>query len=27
LPVSREIPDSIKEKLDVYLARKRGPKQ
>ena len=25
-PVSREIPDSIKEKLDIYLTRKRGPK-
>ena len=26
-PVAREIPDSMKEKLDIYLARKRGPKQ
>ena len=26
-PVSREIPDNIKEKLDIYLARKRGPKR
>ncbi len=26
-PVAREIPDSVKEKLDIYLARKRGPKQ
>ena len=24
-PVSREIPDSIKEKLDYYLLRKRKP--
>ena len=26
-PVSREIPDNVKEKLDIYLTRKRGPKQ
>ena len=26
-PVAREIPDSIKEKLDIYLARKRAPKK
>ena len=26
-PVAREIPESIKEKLDVYLARKRPPKK
>ncbi len=26
-PVARQIPDSVKEKLDVYLARKRAPKQ
>ena len=26
LPVAKEIPDSIKEKLDVYLTRKRGSK-
>ena len=26
-PVGREIPDNMKEKLDIYLARKRGPKQ
>ena len=26
LPVAKEIPDSIKDKLDVYLTRKRGPK-
>ena len=25
-PVSRDIPDSMKEKLDIYLTRKRGPK-
>ena len=25
-PVSREIPDSMKEKLDIYLCRKRAPK-
>ena len=25
-PVAREIPDSVKEKLDIYLARKRAPK-
>ena len=25
-PVAKEIPDSVKEKLDVYLARKRAPK-
>ena len=25
-PVSREIPDSMKDKLDIYLARKRAPK-
>ena len=25
-PVSRDIPDNMKEKLDIYLARKRGPK-
>ena len=26
-PVAREIPESIKEKLDIYLARKRAPKK
>lgn len=26
LPVAREIPDAVKEKLDVYLTRKRGDK-
>jgi Zn-dependent M28 family amino/carboxypeptidase len=26
-PVACEIPDSIKEKLDIYLARKRAPKK
>jgi len=26
-PVSRDIPDSMKEKLDIYLTRKRGPKR
>ena len=26
-PVAREIPDNIKEKLDIYLARKRAPKK
>lgn len=26
-PVSRQIPDAVKEKLDVYLARKRGNNQ
>jgi hypothetical protein len=26
LPVAKEIPESIKEKLDVYLTRKRGSK-
>ena len=26
LPVAKEIPDSIKDKLDIYLTRKRGPK-
>lgn len=25
-PVAREIPENMKEKLDIYLARKRGPK-
>ncbi len=25
-PVAREIPDSVKEKLDIYLCRKRAPK-
>ena len=25
-PVAREIPDTVKEKLDVYLCRKRAPK-
>ena len=25
-PVAREIPDSVKEKLDIYLCRKRSPK-
>lgn len=25
-PVAREIPDSVKDKLDIYLARKRAPK-
>ena len=26
-PVGRDIPDNMKEKLDIYLTRKRGPKQ
>ena len=26
-PVKREIPEKIKDKLDVYLNRKRAPKQ
>ena len=26
-PVAREIPENIKEKLDIYLARKRAPKK
>ena len=26
-PVGREIPENMKEKLDIYLTRKRGPKQ
>lgn len=26
-PVGREIPENVKEKLDIYLARKRGPKK
>ena len=25
-PVSKEIPDNMKDKLDIYLTRKRGPK-
>ena len=25
-PVAREIPDNMKEKLDIYLCRKRAPK-
>ena len=25
-PVGREIPENVKEKLDIYLTRKRGPK-
>ena len=25
-PVSRDIPDNMKDKLDIYLTRKRGPK-
>ena len=25
-PVAKEIPDSVKDKLDIYLARKRAPK-
>ena len=25
-PVDRSIPDNMKEKLDIYLTRKRGPK-
>lgn len=25
-PVGREIPDNVKDKLDIYLTRKRGPK-
>ena len=25
-PVAKEMPDSMKDKLDIYLARKRGPK-
>jgi len=27
LPVAREIPDNMKEKLDIYLTRKRAPKK
>ena len=26
-PVAREMPDNMKEKLDIYLTRKRGPKK
>ena len=26
LPVAKEIPDSVKDKLDIYLSRKRAPK-
>ena len=26
-PVAREIPENVKEKLDIYLARKRAPKK
>ena len=26
-PVNHTIPDNMKEKLDIYLARKRAPKQ
>lgn len=26
-PVAKEIPESVKDKLDIYLARKRAPKQ
>jgi len=26
-PVGREIPENMKEKLDIYLARKRDPKK
>lgn len=26
-PVEKKIPDNMKEKLDIYLARKRAPKQ
>lgn len=26
-PVGREIPETVKEKLDIYLTRKRGPKK
>ncbi|HBK25958.1 MAG TPA: hypothetical protein DDY90_04350, partial [Clostridiales bacterium] len=26
-PVTREIPENMKEKLDIYLCRKRAPKQ
>lgn len=26
-PVGREIPDNVKEKLDIYLTRKRGPQK
>lgn len=26
-PVAREIPDNMKEKLDIYLTRKRGPRK
>ena len=26
-PVSREIPENMKEKLDIYLTRKRGPRK
>ena len=25
-PVAKEIPDSVKDKLDIYLCRKRAPK-
>ncbi len=27
MPVSREIPDNMKDKLDIYLCRKRAPKK
>ena len=26
-PVSRDIPDNMKDKLDIYLCRKRAPKK
>ena len=26
-PVAREMPDNMKEKLDIYLTRKRAPKK
>ena len=26
-PVAREMPENMKEKLDIYLCRKRAPKQ
>ena len=26
-PVAKEIPDNMKDKLDIYLCRKRAPKK
>ena len=26
MPVAREMPENMKEKLDIYLCRKRAPK-